>query len=761
MDLLAGLLLEPFKFDGRACVYRGMTPDGRYMFASGDGWMLECPDCETGMPTWPTLAQVRELMAEERLILRASPLADEVRRRARQGEPTRDELANAKMKSNPDRVRDRWYTLRESALKKWDEGDKCALSNKGVLGFFTEHYDIEDIKLIYGRVPSARTFCNWLTFRGQPNDRRPADFASESGIVPRRRRVDAVVLAIIKGWSIRFHAKPKQSMNAYFHKAKDDVERYKKGEPLELFDFERSLDKPKHEVNMCARRIFEAELKKAASGKALGISFGMAARRQRYGGGGVAQEPTRFLEYVQLDDTPFPMVFVIDPVRRFPVGIATVTIAICIFTRVIVGWDITYDTPSHATYMRTLLSTALPKKLPPEYANVPQLADLCGKVVGFMLMDNAKHQFARAAQDAGGDIGQAVRYAGKKQPTHKGHVESCLGTLQDLIRAVLPAGTWDIPLMREFDYDPSKHAIVTIEDFRTIFAAAVAKYHTTGHSELNGRTPLEVWMEQVAEHGLDMVRDPDHFQRAIGNVYYPSFRGDGAIVEGLNYGSNGTDERFPLSNEQILHHLALAGVLPSKTKKQTYPQVKIKLDPSDLSKAWLFDPHLREYVPIPCTRRRYAENLPLWLHVKIKEYAKEKHLKFETDMDMVNVRAQFAKIVSRVLPDASIADRKAAARLMDSAEGRAFMGDAAEIVRIESSPSGMENIVSHDLRVETRTDAMSKRPRSSSRKPGKRDGGGDTTGDSDDQTSQANTDQQETAYISRRLDSGFSEKGYF
>lgn len=761
MDILTDLLLEPFKFDGRDCVYRGMTPDKRYMFVSGDGWMLECPDPETGMPCWPTLDQVRALMADRRLILRSSPLSDLVRSRARQGEHTRDELVNAKQRSNPTKLRDPWYTLRESFLKKWDAGLRCSLSEQGVRNFFEKHYEVDDLKIIYGRIPKARTVSNWVQFRGTKGDRRPDDFASQSSIAPRRRRVDNTVLAIIKSWAIKYHAKPKQSMNRFYHKAKDDVERYNNGEPLEIFEFKRALDKPKTEAKMCARRIFELELKKGQSGKALSIAFGTAARKQRFGGGGVAQEPTRFLEYVQLDDTPFPMVFVIDPVRRVPVGVATVTIALCIFTRVILGWDISYDAPSHATYMRTLLSTALPKKLPLEYAAFPLLADLCGKIVGFLLMDNAKHQIARAAQDAGGDIGMAVRWAGKKEPTHKAHVESTLGTLQDFIRAELPAGTWSIPLMREFDYDPTQHAIVTIEQFRTIFAAAVAKYHTTGHSELNGRTPLEVWMEQVAEHGRDMVRDPDHFQRAVGNVYYPSFRGDGAIIEGLNYGSNGTDERFPLSNETILSHLALAGIQPSRTKKQTYPQVKIKLDPTDMSMAWLFDPYLREYVPIPCTLRRYSENLPLWLHQRIKDYAKAKRLKFETDMDMLKVREQFSKVVSRVLPEASIADRKAAARLMDSAEGRAFMGDSAEIIRVTPSPSGMENQISHDLRTTVRKDAMNQRPRSSHSKPGKSKSQNKNAESDDDQTSQDDADQQETAYAARRLDIGFSDRGYF
>ena len=390
---------------------------------------------------------------------------------------------------------------------------------------------------------------------------------------------------------------------------------------------------------------------KAKSASAFGIAWGQRAREQRWGGGGVAQEPTRFLEIVQLDDTPFPVVFVYDPVRRCPVGVPTVTIALCIYTRVIVGWDISYDPPSHATYMRTLLSTALPKIVPERFTHRPELAELGGKIVGTLLLDNAKHLIARAAQDAGGVIGSAVRSAGSKQPTHKGCVESCLKTLQGIIRQELAGSTWDIPLMREFDYNPSTQALVTIERFREIFAAAVAAYHTSDHKGLDDRWPLEVWLEQRAEHGLDWVCDPDHFKRAVGSVSYVSFRGDGGRIEGLMYGSDGSDDRYPLSNEDILHHLALARGASSDTKKQTFKDVKIKWDPNDLSEAYLFDEWTKKYVPIPCTRRRYAENLPLWLHERCKEFAKRHRFKFDADGEMLNAREAFTKAVADALPE--------------------------------------------------------------------------------------------------------------
>lgn len=758
-----------FSYHGHPCVYHGVAANGRCQFTDGAGWMLEVSDPETGLPVWPFPDRVRELMADQYLILRADPLDDPIRRRARSEEGTREELSEAKCKTKPGQSRDPWYYLREETLRAWDdpEIERCSLTRRAIPEWYARNFDVADLERRFGRLPSDTTFRKWVQTRGTDGDRRPGDFASYKSVGTRRRRIDGIVLAIIRYWAVRFHAKPRQSVNAFFRKVEEDVDRYRRGGKLEILNFERAMDPPRdpERIKMCTRRIFTMELERARGGKAMSVAYGQRAREQRYGGGGVAQEPVRFLQYVQLDDTPFPMVFVFDPVRRLPVGVPTVTIALDVYTRVILGWDITYEPPSYASYFRTMMHTALPKRVPESFRCEPNieaaLAELCGKVVGHMMLDNARHQIGRAAQDAGGDIGFGVRWAGKKQPTHKGHVESCLGTLQMILRDRLQGATWDIPLMREFDYDPSKHAIVTMDQFREIFAEVVARYHTKGHDGLLQRTPLDVWLEQRALHGLDWVTDADHFRRATGAVVYASFRGDGAGVEGLRYGSDGSDERYPLSNEDILFHLGLARGVASNAKKRSFDDVKIKYDPNDLSIAWLFDEHAREYVAIPCTMRRYAENLPLWLHVRLKEWARQKKRKFETEHDMVAVRDSYAQAMSRIMPDAVAAERRAAARLEDSSQGRAYLGDSVGVLGVMPSPSGMETIVAHDTRVGTRRDPTRIAPRSSSRKNATGKGGASRDASGITKSEAAEQARQDTAQTARRLDSDSGSGGYF
>ena len=755
-------------YHGHPCVYLGLAANGRCQFGDGEGWFLEIEDPETGLPVWPLPQDVRRLMADMRLILRADPLDDPVRRRARSEEGTREELANAKCKHKPGQSRDPWFYYRKETLEVWNnpEVEQCSLTKPGITAWYETNFDVEDLKRRFGRLPSDRTFRKWIQTRGQGRDLRPADFASFSGLGTRRRRIDPVVLAIVKHWVVRFHAKPRQSKNAFWREASDDVDRYRRGEKLKITDFEKALEPPKDpkKAKMCTRRIFNQEIERAAGGKAAAVAWNQQARKQRFGGGGVAQEPVRFLQYVQIDATPFPAVFAFDAVRGMPVGTPTVTIALCIFTRVILGWDITYEPPSSASFMRTMLHTALPKHVPASFECEPKVAaaleELAGAIVGHMLVDNAREQTARAAQDAGGDIGFGVRWAGANEPTHKGHVESCLGTLQLILKDVLPAATWDIPLMRRFGYDPSKQAIVTLEQFREIFAEVVARYHTTGHTALLDRYPVDVWLEQRDLHGLDWVTDIDHFRRAIGNVDYVGFRGDGFGIEGLRYGSDGSDHRWPVSNEDLLFNIGLARGVANDTVKRSFTDVKVKYDPNDLGVAWIFDEHLRAYVEVPCTMRRYAEGLPLWLHNRLKDWAREKRKKFDSEHDMIAVRDSYAQMMSRIAPEAVAAERRAAARYAESSQGRAYLGDAVKLVDIKPSPSGMETIVQHGHRVGTRGDATKIAPRSSNRneekggRRGQRDQPGATM------SSQAEQARQDAARAGRRLDVDSASDGY-
>jgi hypothetical protein len=126
---------------------------------------------------------------------------------------------------------------------------------------------------------------------------------------------------------------------------------------------------------------------------------------------------------------------------------------------------------------------------------------------------------------------------------------------------------------------------------------------------------------------------------------------------------------------------------------------------------------------------------------------------------MLEVHTAYSQAMRRVMPDAFVAERRAAARLADSSQGRAYLGDAIKLMAVECSLTGMENVIEHDTRVGTRGDPNRITPRSSNRnaRRGRRD-----LRDAPGVTKSASAEmaRQDMAQTARRLDVDTGTDGY-
>ena len=674
--------------DGKWYVYIGRTPESRFMLHAGDGSMLMLPDPETGLPLYPTLEMMRDLLRSRRLVLRSDPLESTVREEARRQEASKGEVEK----------RDPWSVLRDMVTAAWD-ADHCALSDRRLSEWFDRTFDLTAVIEQFGRKPSPSSMRTWIKERGRRHDRRWADMESKTGRVSRRRKIDKHVLAIIKWYALDLWLNPGRKKTVLYKRAEQDVERYNKGEPLELHNYVQVFEKPKQPVQMPSRQTFYIECELARNSEAVAAKWGKDAARSRWRGGGHAKEPTRYMEVVEQDDTPIPQYFVIDPINRVPVGQPTLVSSMCIFTRAFVGWDVSFDPPSHATWMRAVAHIGEPKQIPERFKDFTVLQDICGRPQ-MILYDNALQNISAAVEDAGGDVCQEVRLAGEGEATHKAHIERAHQTVLTYLVNELPGASWDIPLMREYGYDPEKHVIVTIEQFRYLLIEAFATYHLQASDALNGRCPADVWQEQMNLHGHDMVRDHDEYIRSIGDVDWVYLTKAGVNLNYLDYSDT-------ILTEQLMNDCAVTTPAMRKTKNPSF-RVKVKSNPDNVGEVYVFNPRTKRYVTLPCTKRRYAKDMPLWLHRRIRDHAQKQGLAFITESQMKEARVGLTRVIEDILPEAKMKERKAKARLLDKPAVQHFLGDTVKVLRIGPSPSGMETQVLHDLRTESRRDWQTK-----------------------------------------------------
>ena len=678
------------------------TPDGRYMAISSAGALLLMPDPDTGLPVFPTVRMLCDAQREAKLFIRSDPLDNPVRAAARAEEKTPKEVIDA----DPD------ASLRDRVVRAWDDEPNDAkpmLSDEGLRKWLLTVMPNAEILSLYRRIPAGSTIREWINERGRSGDRRMADMENRSGKVPRKRKLNPTVLVLARLHALAVANRDKQrSIKTGYRCFERDILRVNQGEPIEIDGAIVEYEKPTKKLKACGREIFRLECHRAKKMETYKATWGEKGARAIFRGGGKAKEPTRFLEIVEQDDTPFPKWFLVDLENRVPIGPVTVVATMDVFTRAFLGWDVSFEAPSISSWMRALSHCAMPKAVPKRLQHdYPELADIYGYITGCVLYDNALQNVSKAVEDAGGDLCHEVRLAGEGESTHKSHIERGLKTAQTMMRE-LPGNTFDIKLMRKYGYDPAVHVVVTVQEFRVLLDEAFATYHITPSDALNGRSPLDVWTEQVRLHGLSQARDVDQFLRSIGDIAYYTFGRSGCEIDNLTY--SGGDSSAP-GNVTLLADLASA-LGPSLDADNPRFEVKVKTYPNDIGFISVWNPHARRYVDVPCTRQRYAAGKPKWLHERIKKHAALMREVFSTEEQMLEAQAGFTDVIAAIAPDAKARERKAMAQVLDAPNVRRYLGDSINFIRVKPSPSGLESIVEHDLRSDVRRDHMVKTTRS-------------------------------------------------
>lgn len=681
--------------DGITYAFRGLLPGGRWAMYSLDNEPrpLMMPDPVTGFPSQPTHEQIVEAMATGRLHHVSSPLDDPERARARGLERTKAEVLAA----------DNYAEVRMLVCRTFDK-ERPGRDDASLEKWRDSRFDWAAIKKDHGRdKPPASTLRAWICKRGRPGNRCWADMEDRRGQGQRRKRVRGKRLAIavwhaISHWTSRRHP----SVSKLYKDVVADTNAYNLGRALIMHNGVRVWERPRpgEEIAPADPEFFRQLVKRLESRTAYKHRYSAQAAQQRWEGGGEAPEPVRFLEIVQQDETEAPAFFFIDSINRVPLGSATWVIAVCVYTRCVLAWDLSFDAPSKVSWMRNVLNASKMKALPKEWAErFPELATIGGRMSS-IIYDNPTHLIAQAVEDAHGDLVQDVIYAGEGQPTHKALVERTHETLRSLFAAELPGAKMQVALAREFNIDAATETLLTLEEGRLAMARAICKYHTTPLRGLNGRTPLDVWVEQWDRWGPQHAKDQEQFARAIGEVTLDrALNNNGIVHEHLEYSHR---EITPLLMEAYAAHSHHR----RNTKKPTF-DVKMKYDPTDMSRIFVFDPQAAKYRELPAKKRRYTEGLTLAMHKLVLRNHRARSLMANPDAEnrLLELRRLAETDLKKLSDKMEAKEKRARAAIMQQPIIRDVMGGDIHLIEVAPSPTGME--VRHDNGFD-RADALEK-----------------------------------------------------
>jgi putative transposase len=543
----------------------------------------------------------------------------------------------------------------------------------------------------FDRKPSPRAVRKWLSERGSTFDRPLQQMVSLSGRVPRKRKLPSETCELMLRESLGYWAHFGRSIDAAYARFK--------GRITNLNKYRASRAQYMPQLKLPSDETFRKEIRRLECYETLAARYGEKKAKARLKASGQGLVAQRFLQLGCMDHTLVDNVVVMNLDQRLPMGRPWLTILIDVRTRCVVGWVISYEPPSLYSATECIKRASRPKlALMAHASRYWPMANIFGKF-DEIVVDNGKELSGTAFEDAMIDIGTSVRWAPVASPTFKAIGERFFGTLNTLLFNRLPGATLTPKLLREMDMDPSKTAVLTIEELEDLITEAICLYHYQAHRTLTV-PPAHLWEEDMEAHGIDVIPDLRRLDKMMGAMR-PGCRvtRTGVIFQNLRY-----------FDESLVGGLLddMAGLAPQRgqPKGSASFTAKIKYNPANLGEIHVWNVRRKQYVTLPCLDHDYADGLSVTQHKMLRKWTEAKGLAFSSLDERLAALEAFSRRIEEVAPDLQIRSRRNLARMRQSPTIQGLAHDTVGLAYAPARHDGMAPIlVAHDVLADTRSDS--------------------------------------------------------
>ncbi len=375
------------------------------------------------------------------------------------------------------------------------------------------------------------------------------------------------------------------------------------------------------------------------------------------------------LAVVQIDHTPADIILV-DDIHRKPIGRPWITLAIDVYSRMVVGYYLSFDPPSETSVAMCVAQAILPKE---EWLLLHKV-EAQWPVWGMPRMihvDNGSDFRSDNFKQSCLAYGINLEFRPVKQPRYGGHIERALGSLLKEIHD-LPGTTFSSIKDKE-GYDPEKHATMTKTEFEEWLVTLICKiYHERRHSTI-GMSPLRKWEIGIFGNGEDqgvglLPRPADRLTVLLD--FLPSFRRTiqtfGVTIEGMTYYAEALRPWINAEDKEA----------PGKKREFVF-----RRDPRDISAVWFRDPSLNQYFKIPFANQSLPA-MSVWEYDQAKEKLRREGAKALNDVQILHAVTELRGKVEEATERTKKARRQAQRRR----EHEKNISPAAPILPVRSTP---------------------------------------------------------------------------
>ncbi|MEF3082092.1 hypothetical protein V3391_07670 [Luteimonas sp. SMYT11W] len=291
-------------------------------------------------------------------------------------------------------------------------------------------------------------------------------------------------------------------------------------------------------------------------------------------------------------------VFVVDEVRRLPLGRPWLTLILDSCTRMVLGYALSFDQPSGMTVMRALRHAVMPKALNPCHRNAWPTWGLMQVIV----VDNGLEFHGDQLVFATSSFGVTVQTCPRRHPWYKGKVERWFGTAETGLISQIAGRTFNSVENRQ-DYDSAGKAVLGLETLRKVVEMWIVDvYHQTLHPAL-AETPQQCWNRLIPEVQRLLPDSSAWTDAAFGKPGSRTLGHEGINYDSLFYNS----EEMGALRQQFGHRF----------------RISIVINDEDVGYLYVLHPASGEPIRVPAVAADYANGMTRWQHRRCKAYALE------------------------------------------------------------------------------------------------------------------------------------------
>lgn len=566
-------------------------------------------------------------------------------------------------------------------VKKWDADPSIGKGNPGLAAFIGLWRPAARQKGLTWDVQPAR-LRHTINNCGEPGRRPIRAFLSKRGKVKRKRFDQFVENALDIAVSFYFSERMLDYNDAYAYfrglVIKENERRSKAGE--------ETLKSPAR-FETLRRRIT-----KAINHVTWADKYSKREADQKFNGVADSLKADKPLELVIIDHTRLDAWTVLDHVNYVPFKRPTLTVAIDVATRMILGYLISGEAPSLYSVLTTLKRVNRNKNyVAKRFPGIDGTWDAWGHPET-VLVDRGFEFVSPSFQDSLADLGTEVIWSPIHTPEYKAIGERFFRTLNTkLIHKMKGAVPYDVKVMRLANLDPKKDAIIRMQDLDLLIHQTIIEGYQNDRHEGLGSIPARIWQEKIGRDRRRFMDNVAALDSILGRVEERTLTKAGIRFRHLVF--HDRTKTTTLLNNLVAFEKKRSQ--PSKPYQSARVRVKIKWNPADASKieVWPIRSSERFAVTLPNRDRKYSEGISFWHAESVRQQALELDMAFRTDDQKWNARNRLRELwqkIAGMLPGVGLEDaQRAAAQQQPTLENGKIIEVDPEDVKLQMDDDGI------------------------------------------------------------------------